>query len=69
MGGRGRLTYMSVMDSIKGAIILRARLAEASVPTPPLPKAPAGALPLFHWVSPGKEEAAPEGGLDALERT
>ena len=61
---------MSYMDSIKGAIILRARLEEAGVSTPATrPEAADGALPLFHWVSAGKEEAAPEGGLDALERT
>ena len=58
------------MDSIKGAIILRARLQEAGVSTPPAPAPEAGALPLFHWVAgPEKAKAAPEGGFDALERT
>jgi hypothetical protein len=40
------------VDSIKGGIILRARLEEAGLAAPPSPPdAEAGALPIFHWVS------------------
>ena len=46
-----------MVDSIKGAIILRARLEEAGVAAPPAPpEAEAGALPLFHWVTPALTE-------------
>ena len=66
---------MSIMDSIKGAIMLRARLKEAGIPAPPPPPAvEEGALPLSHWVAAAPEdektEAAPGAASShALERT
>ena len=64
------LTNMSIVDSIKGAIILRARLEEAGLPAPPPPPAAEeGALPLFHWIAvapkPEKTKAALAGGFES----
>ena len=39
------------MDSIKGAQVLRDRLGEAALPTPPPnPRVPDAAPPIFHWL-------------------
>jgi hypothetical protein len=48
------------MDSIKGAIVLRARLEELGVADPqPLPANEEGALPLFGWVTPAPASDPP----------
>ncbi len=52
---------MSSMDSIKGAIMLRARLEAMDTAAPaPAPSAEAGALPLFQWISPAPAAATEE---------
>lgn len=39
------------MDSIKGAIELAERIAQAAVPAPPPnPRVPESAPPIFHWL-------------------
>ncbi len=39
------------MDSIKGAIELAERIAQAAMPTPPPnPRVPENAPPIFHWL-------------------
>jgi len=48
------------MDSIKGALILRARFEDLDTDeTPPLRGPEEGAIPLFHWISLPPPAAAP----------
>jgi hypothetical protein len=55
---------MTGMDSIKGAIALRARLADAPEPGPPAP-VPEDAPPIFHWIAASREPRAPSSAASA----